>query len=270
MLLLVAICLLFGTAVQAQDAAEPDVDRVNLYVSDLERSMAFFGGVLRFRAGANDRHAPGSFLHDLMGFSTDVTLRETVLRLEDSNSVLGLVEAGGAVKPDIAGTAVRIEVRSLDSAIAGAERLGLTAMSEHEAENALGQSVRQRVVVDWDGNRIALFEVGANEALIVGDCIVVGDLLSWKVFDDRQIYIEGTEPGTRLLLTTRARCRGALYSRLFEVPNSEGRLCRSGSRIAYLDAGLRRTCRIDNFELVRDIDEAAARAKERRRAAQYQ
>ncbi|MEO1202670.1 MAG: VOC family protein [Pseudomonadota bacterium] len=249
---------------------DPGIDRVNLYVSDLERSMTFFGDVLGFQAGAIERHAPGSFAHDLMDLGTNVTLRETVLRLGDSDSVLGLVEADGVAKPDTAGTAVRIEVRSLDSAIAGAERLGLTVMAEHEAENAIGQSVRQRVVVDWDGNRIALYDVVANQALVVGDCVVVGDLLSWKVFDDRQIYIEGTEAGTRLLLTTRARCRGALYSRLFEIPNSEGRLCRTGSRIAYLDAGLRRTCRIDNFELVRDIDEASTRAKERRSAAQYQ
>lgn len=289
---LFAFCLsLIGLSADAQDLAT--VERVSLLVGDLDRALSFYSDALGYQAGDVRTHPSGSVAHDLIGLGPDATLREIVLRSDDTDSGLAIVEvSGNVVTPSTEDTSVSIEVRSggtnsvlgllqidelaarklgggvvrievpaLDSAISAAESLGLEVLTEHSGETATGSPMRQRVVVDWDGNRVALFEVGESD-LEGRECVVVEDLVRWKVFDDRHIYIESLAPGPRLLLTTQARCRGALYSNRFEIPNAAGRVCKTGSRIAYRDAGLRRTCRISSFEVVEDIDEAAALARE--------
>lgn len=269
---LAAFWLVLYLPATANEAVEPGVERVSVFVSDLERSLTFYEEALGFEPDDIVRHAPNSFAHEVFGLNADDDVREVVLRSRNDAAIIGLVEvrrSGLEVAANRGRAAIWVEVRLFDQVIAKVRELGLTVLTERSTENLSRQPVREQVVVDWDGNRVILYSLDYDD-VIVGDCVVVGDLQDWKVFDDRQIYIEGTVSGTRLLLTTRARCRGALYSRLFQIPNEERRLCKSDGRIAYLDAGLRRTCRIETFELVPDLDEAARRAIERRRAAQYQ
>lgn len=266
------VCLGLSAFAWANEAIDPGVERVSVFVSDLERSLSFYRDVLGFEPDEIVEYEMNSFAHEVFGLNADETVREVLLRSRDEESRFGLVEvrrSGLDIVTNRGRSALWVEVRLFDRVIAGARELGLTVLKERSTENLSRQPVREQVVVDWDGNRIVLYSLDYDD-VIVGDCVVVGDLQDWKVFDDRQIYIEGTVSGTRLLLTTRARCRGALYSRLFEIPNEERRLCKSDGRIAYLDAGLRRTCRIEIFELVPDVDEAARRASHRRSAAQYQ
>lgn len=96
------------------------------------------------------------------------------------------------------------------------------------------------------------------------ECVEVGDLKRWQVFDDHYMFIEGSKPNSTLLLTMRSRCRGVLNVRCFEILNSAGRLCKKKPRIAYKDTGLRRTCRIGTFEYVPNAEEAERRFKERK------
>jgi catechol 2,3-dioxygenase-like lactoylglutathione lyase family enzyme len=266
------LCLGLTAFAAANEAVEPGVERVSVFVGDLDRALTFYRDVLGFEPDDVIDHERNSFAHDVFGLNSDETVREVLLRSRDEKPKFGLVEVRGTgldIVTNRGRSALWVEVRLFDRVIADARKLGLTVLKERSTENLSRQPVREQVVVDWDGNRIVLYSLDYDD-VIVGDCIVVGDLQDWKVFDDRQIYIEGTVSGARLLLTTRSRCRGALYTRMFEVPNEERRLCKSDGRIAYLDAGLRRTCRVETFELVPDVEEAARRASHRRRAAQYQ
>ena len=272
LLALFALMACAAPQAHAAEGVEPGVQRVSLLVSDLDRALTFYEGVLGLEPDQVVRHEADSFAHDLFGLESDVTVREVLLEADNRAMSVGLVEvrdAGLDIVANRGRSALWIEVRLFDQVVEQAGELGLTVYDERSTENLSRQPIRERVVVDWDGNRVVLYALDFEEAF-VGECIEVGDLTDWKVFDDRQIYIEGTVSGARLLLTTQARCRGALYSRLFEIPNEEGELCKSGGRIAYRDAGLRRTCRVEAIELVPDVEEAARRATERRSAAQYQ
>ena len=271
-LVMTALSPLAALPAAAAEGVEPGIHRVSLLVSDLERSLNFYEEVLGLEPDEVVQHEANSFVHDLFGLEADETAREVLMRSRNRSSTVGLVEVRNAGLDIVANrgrSALWVEVRRFDRVVEQVRELGLTIYDERSTVNLSRQPVRERVVVDWDGNRIVLYALD-YENVIVGDCIEVGDLQDWKVFDDRQIYVEGTVSGARLLITTQARCRGALYSRLFEIPNEERQLCKSSARIAYLDAGLRRTCRVETFELVPDVEEAARRATERRSAAQYQ
>ena len=265
--LVAAIAIMAVSPAGAQSPPLPELDRVSIDVSNLDRSLTLYRDALGFVVDSTLQHPEGSAARQLIGGQGRV--REALLSSRAGVAALGLLEAPGRDSDDQAGGTLRLELARFDAALEKVRALGLTVLPERSSVNVHSQPIRERVIVDWDGNRILVFALDFDE-VIVGDCIEVGTLQRWKVFDDRQIFVEGSQPGTLLLLTMRARCRGALYSRLFEIPNETGRICKDDGRIAYRDAGLRRTCRIEAFEIVTDLDEAARRANERRGAAQYQ
>ncbi|MDJ0939732.1 MAG: hypothetical protein QNJ00_08195 [Woeseiaceae bacterium] len=266
-----ALLVMAGTSpyAAAQSTALPELDRTSIEVSDLERALTLYRDALGFVVDSTIEHPETSAVRQLVGNDARGSVRETLLSSRAGIATLGLVEAVGRSAADPAGATLRLEIPGFDEVIGRAKALGLTVLPERSSVNVHSQPTREQVIVDWDGNRIVVYALDFEE-VVVGDCVEVGTLQRWKVFDDRQIFVEGSEPGTLLLLTMRARCRGALYSRLFEIPNETGRICRDDGRIAYRDAGLRRTCSVETFEIVPDLEEATRRANERRGAAQYQ
>lgn len=108
------------------------------------------------------------------------------------------------------------------------------------------------------------YEVVATE-VGRGDCYTISNLESWLVIDDHHLYVVDAGGGAQYLVTTKSMCRGLLYSRIVEFPNRAGLVCQNESRVAYKYSELRKSCGIDNIEVVASQEAAIALVSSRTR-----
>jgi catechol 2,3-dioxygenase-like lactoylglutathione lyase family enzyme len=254
-LLLLITALFLFVATTSVDAHEPErqvrVERFSLEVSDLKRALRFYEDVLRLDI-VGRLEQPETVT---TGVRSEEELRvEEVLLWREGYFSLGLLEYEGEVGQVRTGS-VWVYTDQIDRVAADAGSLGLSVSDELRVASRVGEPIRQRLIEDWDGNQVYVQQRIPSEVLS-GECAEIGKLQAWTVFDDRHIYISGTVPDSKYLLTMKIRCRGALHALRLTVPNSEGVMCRANARIGYLDAGLRRTCRVEQIEEVLNVDDA--------------
>jgi len=123
------------------------------------------------------------------------------------------------------------------------------------------------------------YEVIATE-IGRGDCYEISGVDKWTVIDDRHVYIRASKPESKpvsaetesevkhlrdFLITTTAMCRGFMYSPVIEFPRSRGLVCQNESRISYSFSEHRRTCAVDNIEVVESRSAAIALVSSRSR-----
>ncbi len=106
------------------------------------------------------------------------------------------------------------------------------------------------------------YEVVATE-IGRGDCFYVPEIKSWMAIDDHHLYVEAAgsavaDSGAHYLVTTKSMCRGILYSAIIDFPNPVGLVCQNESRVAYSYGELRKSCGIDNIEIVENKEAAIA------------
>ena len=94
--------------------------------------------------------------------------------------------------------------------------------------------------------------------------------------DDHHLYVEAAnsesdhsgddnDGGAQYFVTTKSMCRGLLHSAIIEFPNRAGRVCQNESRVTYRYSELRKSCGIDNIEVVASKEEAIALVSSRTR-----
>ena len=75
-----ALCLGWSSLSAASEPVDPAVERVSVFVSDLERSLTFYRDVLGFEPDDIVHHEMNSFAHEVFGLNADETVREVLLR----------------------------------------------------------------------------------------------------------------------------------------------------------------------------------------------
>ncbi len=108
------------------------------------------------------------------------------------------------------------------------------------------------------------YEVVAT-AVSRGECYTISDIDSLEVFDDHHLYVKDADSGAQYLVTTKSMCRGLLYSAIIEFPNRAGLVCQNKSRVTYNYSDLRKSCGIDNIEVVASKEAAIALVSSRTR-----
>jgi len=119
------------------------------------------------------------------------------------------------------------------------------------------------------------YEVVATE-IGRGECYTIRGVKSWVVMDDHHLYVEAVnsesdqigndnDGGAQYLVTTKSMCRGLLYSAFIEFPNRAGLVCQNESRVTYRYSELRKSCGIDNIEVVASKEAAIALVSSRTR-----
>ena len=256
----IAALFLFA-AMAGVDAHEPQrkdrVERFVLQVSNLERALRFYEIV--FDLDVVERLGHPSMNTASIGNIKQLRVEEVLLRRGDE-FYLGLLEFEDEVGHFRAGS-LWLFTDQIDRTAADAKTLGLSVSDQTRVTNSAGEQVRRRLIEDWDGNQIYVQQRIPVDVLS-GECLEIGDLESWVVFSDRHIFISGTVADSNYLLTMKTHCRGALYALRLSVPNSSGVMCSDNARLAYLDAGLRRTCRVKKIEEVLSADDAERKVAE--------
>ena len=249
----VCMCLLATAIATAHDVEQRvDVERYILEVSDMQRALTFYEGVLGLTV-IGELDFPSRATTNALGLP-QLRVSEVLLQAGADGS-LGLIEYEGDSSPLRKGAFTHV-TRHIDQFVANAAQLGLRISEERRAIPGDNSSLRYRIVTDWDGNLIRV-EEGVPDIVVAGECVAIGDLASWHVFNDRNIFCRGNCVEECVsVVNDKSPVGRALYALRFAVPSSDGVMCIDNARIAYMDAGLRRTCRVDLVREVLNVEEA--------------
>jgi catechol 2,3-dioxygenase-like lactoylglutathione lyase family enzyme len=170
--ILAALSLLFmafGMPAMAQTAPETDgwLKRQALIVSDMERSLSLYAGVLGFTPGEVSTSGATSYSYDVFAIPKKARMRFATLDGRDNQiRSLALIEVTGAKLPKpakgIRPTATVINTRQLDVVKAKVAALGLKSVPERAAVTADGDPMREWAFIDWDGHLIVLYQLTAR------------------------------------------------------------------------------------------------------------
>ncbi len=247
-----------------QPVREPAIQRVSIAVSDVDRSLTLYSGVLGLEVARMIEHASGRIQEDES--ANAAPRREALLSAGSTpGQTISLLESNQETS-SAAGSAptLWLEVYNYAQIVAEAEALGLEVSPERQLENLDTQPVRERQIIDWDGNVIVVYRLESAE-LLGGETVAFGETRRWYAFDDRHVYVQGTEADASFLVTTRSRCRNVLRdARRIEVASRDGSLCMDGARLSFMSGSLSYNCRLDRIEAVPTCTEAERRAAERK------
>ena len=95
------------------------------------------------------------------------------------------------------------------------------------------------------------------------DCFYIRNINGWDAIDRDHVYLK-QGVNDHYLVTLFSSCPGLKFANAIALSNHSGRMCPNDfGSITYRDAGMARTCRIDNVERVTSKDEAVALAESR-------
>ncbi len=133
--------------------------RGNFVVSDLDRALTFYQGVLGFEVTFRKGHNPDSYSIPVFAIPQGVELGFAILSLPGQPRVMALSE----VKMDLAQVpyprrgAIVLEVQDPDKVMAEARALGLHVYPEGRLETHDGRIGREIGIVDFDDNLVVIY-----------------------------------------------------------------------------------------------------------------
>jgi catechol 2,3-dioxygenase-like lactoylglutathione lyase family enzyme len=138
--------------------------RQALIVTDMDRAMSLYSGILGFKSNGVTQSLPTSYSYDVFNIPRTAKIRFSTLDGRDGQQrSLALIEVTGkgAVLPKAKGirpTAAVINTRRLDWVQAQVKALGLTAIPERELKRSDGTVGREWAFLDWDGHLVVLYQ----------------------------------------------------------------------------------------------------------------
>ena len=264
LMLIASLAATRASAELVDPVREPAIQRVSIAVSDLDRSLTLYSGILGLEVARVVEHPTGRIRED--EHPESASRREALLVAGSTpGQVISLLESRVETGSGSRSTPMLwLEVYDYARIVAEAGALGLDVSPERQKENLDNQPVRERRITDWDGNVIVVYRLESAE-LLGGECVDYGATQRWQVFDDRQVYVLGTDAEASYLVTTRSRCANVLRdAREIEVAARDGSLCVDGATLTFMTGSLTFNCRIDRIESVPSCSEAHRRATERR------
>lgn len=136
--------------------------RGNHVVSDLERALTFYQGVLGFDVTFTLPPNPDSYSYAVFDIPRTAVMRFCVLSTDTQERVMALTEVKGV---DIAPlshprrSAIVLEIDDPDAVMAGACALGLTVYDEEVLKTKDGRIGREIGIVDFDDNLIVIYKI---------------------------------------------------------------------------------------------------------------
>jgi catechol 2,3-dioxygenase-like lactoylglutathione lyase family enzyme len=162
------LCLLAAGPASAADAASTEapqevaLKRVNLLVSDLDRSLALYSGILGFRVSGISESSPQSYSYAVFQLPAEARLRFATLDSSTESRALALTEVKGVALPDARtvpfGAAV-IRVTELDGRLTQLKAAGLRIVEPRRSKTPEGRAFTEAAFTDPDGHVVVLYEL---------------------------------------------------------------------------------------------------------------
>jgi catechol 2,3-dioxygenase-like lactoylglutathione lyase family enzyme len=145
--------------------------RSNVLVSDLDRSLELFEGILGFTVSSRAKTIDGSYIYDLFQLPTEADLHFALLSAgPEQQRTIALVEVTNAdipMRTPPYTASMVLGVSDLTDKIAAVSAMGLTTMRSNVGNGGGGSKLVEQAFVDFDGNVILLYEWLASPS--VGD-----------------------------------------------------------------------------------------------------
>lgn len=140
--------------------------RGNYVVTDLDRALSFYVGVLGFTLNFTKDSPDDSYSYPVFGFARDKKLRFAVLDAPGQPRVMALTEVIDATLEPVPlprRSAIVVEVGDVDAVVAGATAIGCKVFDEEELHTHDGRVGREVGMVDWDGNLTVIYHIPKAE-----------------------------------------------------------------------------------------------------------
>ena len=142
--------------------------RANFVVSDLDRALTFYEGVLGFEVTYRLGHNPDSYSIPVFDIPDGAELGFAILSLPGQPRVMALseirLERGMEPVPHPRRGAIVLETQDPDGVMAASRELGLHVYEEGELTTHDGRKGREIGIVDFDDNLIVIYLIPEDEA----------------------------------------------------------------------------------------------------------
>lgn len=139
----------------------PLMRRSALLVADMERSLAFWVGVLGFVVHSDRASGPDSYSYPVFRIPRAARLRFVTLSDRREHRTIALQQVRGAALPPTADprrVAIVIEVASVPATLARARALGLAVVESVELGGADGPVGLEAAIDDPDGHLVVIYD----------------------------------------------------------------------------------------------------------------
>lgn len=136
--------------------------RGNYIVASLDRALTFYRDVLGFDVTFVLPHNPASYSYPVFDIPRDAAMRFCVLSTASQERVMALTEITGVelvALPHPRRSAIVLEIKDVDSVIAGARALGLQIYDEEVLITKDGRKGREIGIVDFDDNLVVIYKI---------------------------------------------------------------------------------------------------------------
>ncbi|MEO9470072.1 MULTISPECIES: VOC family protein [Sphingomonadales] len=134
--------------------------RGNFVVSDLDRALTFYEGVLGFEVTYRKGHNPDSYSIPVFEIPDGAELGFAILSLPNQPRVMALSEIANVPMPPVPYPrrgAIVLDVADPDKVMADSRALGLHVYEEGRLETHDGRIGREIGIVDFDDNLIVIY-----------------------------------------------------------------------------------------------------------------
>lgn len=139
--------------------------RGNHVVSDLERAIDFYCGILGMSLEFSKDSEPDSYSYPVFGIPREAKMRFAVLNTPEQPRVMALTEVRGVPLPPVAlprRSAIVLQIPDIDGVVAASRAAGLTVYPEDKLVTNDGRIGREVGIVDHDGNLVVIYHITSS------------------------------------------------------------------------------------------------------------
>ena len=146
----------------AAETREVAVKRVNLLVSDLDRSLAIYRDILGFRVFEISDSSPQSYSYAVFGIPAAAQLRFATLDSSTETRALALTEVKGVelpVAPSFGTSSPVIRITRFDEVLVRLREAGLRVVEPRRSKTPEGREFSELGFTDPDGHVVVLYQL---------------------------------------------------------------------------------------------------------------
>jgi catechol 2,3-dioxygenase-like lactoylglutathione lyase family enzyme len=135
--------------------------RSNYVVTDIDRAMTFYSGVLGFEMTFLKDSDSDSYSYPVFEIDAAKPIRFAILSTADQPRVMALTEVPGPLPelPMPRRSAIVVEVGDVDAVVAATKAIGCHVYEEGELLTHDGRQGREVGLLDFDGNLVVIYHI---------------------------------------------------------------------------------------------------------------
>lgn len=141
--------------------------RANFVITDLERSLTFYCGILGMTIAFQKNSEPDSYSYPVFEIDRSAKLRFVVLDGPEQARVMALTEVRGIELPPVPAprrAAIVLHVEDVDDVVTKSRAAGLHVYEEDHLVTNDGREGREVGIVDFDDNLVVIYHIASLPA----------------------------------------------------------------------------------------------------------